>query len=134
MKTETLEYRDGEVNLRGFLAFDDEKSGKRPGVLVMPEAFGLGAQAKRRAQMLSDMGYVALGGDPYGDGLELDNLQDAVTRATAIFADPTLPVRLVDELSAECRLRGLGSYRPLIGTALPARTGASSAKGVEYRP
>jgi dienelactone hydrolase len=88
MKTETLEYRDGDVNLRGFLAFDEQKSGKRPGVLVMPEAFGLGAQAKRRAQMLADMGYVALGGDPYGDGLELDNLQDAVTRATAIFADP----------------------------------------------
>jgi len=88
MKTETLEYRDGDVNLRGFLAFDDQKSGKRPGVLVMPEAFGLGAQAKRRAQMLADMGYVALGGDPHGDGLELDNLQDAVTRATAIFADP----------------------------------------------
>src|SRR6185437_17099251 len=58
----------------------------------------------------------------------------AVQVGTAIFADPTLPVRLVDELSAECRLRGLDSYRSLIGTALPARTGVSSAKGVEYRP
>ncbi len=58
----------------------------------------------------------------------------AVQVGTAIFADPTLPVRLVDELSAECRLRGLDSHLSLIGTALPARTGASSAKGVEYRP
>jgi dihydroorotate dehydrogenase (NAD+) catalytic subunit len=58
----------------------------------------------------------------------------AVQVGTAIFADPTLPVRLIDELSAECSLRGLDSYRPLIGTALPARTGPSSAKGVEYRP
>jgi dihydroorotate dehydrogenase (NAD+) catalytic subunit len=58
----------------------------------------------------------------------------AVQVGTAIFADPTLPVRLIDELAAECRLRGLDSYRPLIGTALPARTSASSAKGVEYRP
>ena len=58
----------------------------------------------------------------------------AVQVGTAIFADPTLPVRLIDELAAECGLRGLESYRPLIGTALPARTGASSAKGVEYRP
>ncbi len=30
--------------------------------------------------------------------------------------------------------RGLDSYRPLIGTALPKRTGAPSAKGAEYRP
>jgi dihydroorotate dehydrogenase (NAD+) catalytic subunit len=58
----------------------------------------------------------------------------AVQVGTAIFADPELPVRLADELRAECLRRGLESYRPLIGTALPRRAGASSAKGVEYRP
>ncbi len=58
----------------------------------------------------------------------------AVQVGTAIFADPTLPVRLVDELSGDCRRLGLNSYRPLIGTALPRKTGAPSAKGVEYRP
>jgi dihydroorotate dehydrogenase len=58
----------------------------------------------------------------------------AVQVGTAIFADPTLPVRLVDELAGECRRRGLGSYRDLIGTALPRKPGAPSSKGVEYRP
>jgi dihydroorotate dehydrogenase (NAD+) catalytic subunit len=58
----------------------------------------------------------------------------AVQVGTAIFADPTLPVRLVDELTADCRRRGLTSYRDLIGTALPRRPSAPSAKGVEYRP
>jgi dihydroorotate dehydrogenase (NAD+) catalytic subunit len=58
----------------------------------------------------------------------------AVQVGTAIFADPTLPVRLVDDLAAECAGRGIPSYRELIGTALPRRTGASSANGVEYRP
>jgi dihydroorotate dehydrogenase (NAD+) catalytic subunit len=59
----------------------------------------------------------------------------AVQVGTAIFADPGLPVRLVDELAAECAGRGLGSYRELVGTALPAgRASAASAKGVEYRP
>jgi dihydroorotate dehydrogenase (NAD+) catalytic subunit len=58
----------------------------------------------------------------------------AVQVGTAIFADPTLPVRLVDELAGECRHRGLTSYRPLIGAALPARAGVPSARGVEYRP
>jgi hypothetical protein len=53
---------------------------------------------------------------------------------TAIFADSTLPVRLVDELAAECRRRGLTRYAPLIGTALPKRAAAPSSKGVEYRP
>lgn len=58
----------------------------------------------------------------------------AVQVGTAIFADPTLPVRLVDELMLECGHRGLGTYRDLIGTALPRKAGPPSAKGVEYRP
>jgi dihydroorotate dehydrogenase (NAD+) catalytic subunit len=58
----------------------------------------------------------------------------AVQVGTAIFADPTLPVRLVDELAGECGRLGLASYRELIGTALPAKAGLPSAKGVEYRP
>jgi dihydroorotate dehydrogenase (NAD+) catalytic subunit len=58
----------------------------------------------------------------------------AVQVGTAIFADPTLPVRLVDELEGECRRRGLTSHRDLVGTALPRKSSASSAKGVEYRP
>ena len=58
----------------------------------------------------------------------------AVQIGTAIFADPALPVRLVDELDEECRRRGLASYAELIGTALPRKPGAPSSKGVEYRP
>jgi dihydroorotate dehydrogenase (NAD+) catalytic subunit len=58
----------------------------------------------------------------------------AVQVGTAIFADPTLPVRLVDELGRECRRVGVSSHRDLVGTALPGRPGAPSSKGVEYRP
>ena len=58
----------------------------------------------------------------------------AVQVGTAIFADPTLPVRLVDELAAECRRVGVRTHLELVGTALPKRAGAPSAKGVEYRP
>ena len=58
----------------------------------------------------------------------------AVQVGTAIFADPTLPVRLIDELAGECLARGLSSYQPLVGAALPPRPDAPSAKGVEYRP
>jgi dihydroorotate dehydrogenase (NAD+) catalytic subunit len=58
----------------------------------------------------------------------------AVQVGTAIFADPLLPVRLVDELAAECGRRGMNSYTDLIGTALPKKAGQPSSKGVEYRP
>jgi dihydroorotate dehydrogenase (NAD+) catalytic subunit len=58
----------------------------------------------------------------------------AVQVGTAIFADPTLPVRLVDELAEECARRAFSSYADLVGTALPKRGSTSSAKGAEYRP
>jgi len=58
----------------------------------------------------------------------------AIQVGTAIFADPTLPVRLVDELATECRRLGVPSHRDLVGTALPKRAAPPSVKGVEYRP
>src|SRR3989442_12986084 len=88
MKTESIEYQDGTVTLRGFLAYDDRKSGKRPGVLVMPEAFGLGTQAKERAERLAALGYVALAGDPYGNGFEANDLQERIKRAGGLREIP----------------------------------------------
>ncbi len=87
MKTETVEYNDAEVKLRGYLAYDEKQSGKRPGILVMPEALGLGAHAKQRADRLAQLGYVALAGDPYGNGLEVATVAEAMQHATALFAD-----------------------------------------------
>jgi len=87
MKTESIEYQDGEVTLRGFLAYDDTKSGRCPGILVMPGGFGLGANAKQRAEMLAGLGYVALAGDPYGNGLEINDLQEVMKYVGALRAD-----------------------------------------------
>jgi dienelactone hydrolase len=88
MKTESIEYRDGDVTLKGYVAFDDQSSHKRPGILVMPEAFGLGANAKERANRLAALGYVALAADPYGNGLEVTDLQEAIKHASALREDP----------------------------------------------
>ena len=85
MKTETIQYQDGDVTLVGYVAYDDSKPGKRPGVLVMPEAFGLGDHAKRKAERLAELGYVALAGDPYGNGAQAADLPGAMKLATPLF-------------------------------------------------
>jgi dienelactone hydrolase len=89
MRAESLEYKDGDVTLKGFVALDDQSDHKRPGILVMPEAFGLGKQAKDRALRLASLGYAALAGDPYGNGLEVSDLQEAIQHAGAIREDNT---------------------------------------------
>jgi len=67
MKTQTLDYKHEGTTCRGYLATPDG-SAKRPGVLVFHEAPGLDEHAKKRAGMLAELGYVALGVDMYGDG------------------------------------------------------------------
>jgi len=68
IRTETVEYKDGDVTLKGYLAYDDAGSAQRPGILVVHEWWGLNDYAKQRAQQLAALGYVAFAADMYGDG------------------------------------------------------------------
>jgi dienelactone hydrolase len=68
IKTQTVEYKDGDQTLKGFLAYDDAAEGKRPGVVVVPEWWGLNDYPKSRAEQLARLGYVAFAADIYGDG------------------------------------------------------------------
>ena len=105
------------------------------GPAIKPVALRIGYEG---AQVV-DIPIIAIGGVA-----ELADVLDylavgaiAVQVGTVLFADPTLPVRLIDELADECRRLGLSSYLPLVGTALPTRSSpqsAPSSKGVEYRP
>lgn len=67
MQQEAVNYRDGDVELKGYMYWDDAFSGKRPGVLVAHEWWGLNDYAKLRAEMLAETGYVAFAADMYGD-------------------------------------------------------------------
>jgi dienelactone hydrolase len=68
IKTQTVEYKDGDTALKGYLAYDDAVEGKRPGVVVVPEWWGLNDYVKSRAEQLAKLGYVAFAADIYGDG------------------------------------------------------------------
>ncbi len=64
----TIPYNHGEVALEGVLAWDDAIKGKRPGILVVHEWWGLNEYARTRAEQLAALGYVAVAVDMYGKG------------------------------------------------------------------
>ena len=68
VQTTTIPYNHGEVALEGVLAWDDAKEGKRPGILVVHEWWGLNEYARTRAEQLAALGYVAVAVDMYGKG------------------------------------------------------------------
>lgn len=86
----TVEYVADGVKMKGYLAYDDAIKGKRPGVLVVHEWWGLNDYAKKRANMLAEAGYVALAVDMYGDGKTADNPKDAGALAGAVNKNPPL--------------------------------------------
>jgi dienelactone hydrolase len=65
MSTRDLNYQADGLSMDSQL-FLEPASGKRPGVLVFPEAFGLGEHAIEKAKRLSGLGYVALASDLHG--------------------------------------------------------------------
>ena len=65
---ETVEYRDGEAELRGLLVWGED-GGKRPGVLVVHGGAGLDDHARGRARQLAELGLVVFACDMYGEGV-----------------------------------------------------------------
>lgn len=87
MHHETLTYQADGMTMRSQLFFEPA-SGPRAGVLVFPEAFGLGEHAISRAERLAALGYVALACDLHGEGRVVDDLQEALGLLQPLFADP----------------------------------------------
>jgi dienelactone hydrolase len=77
MRTETVEYKHGDVVLEGYLAYDDSVAGKRPGVLVVHEWWGINPYIKRRVEQLAKLGYVAFAADIYGKGARASTPEEA---------------------------------------------------------
>jgi len=64
----TVEYSAQGTVMKGYLAYDENVKGKRAGVVVVPEWWGLNDYVRRRARMLAELGYTALAVDMYGEG------------------------------------------------------------------
>lgn len=64
--TKEIDYKDGKVELRGTLAYDDAVSSPRPGVVLFPEWWGYNDYIKRRAREMAEQGYIAFAADMYG--------------------------------------------------------------------
>ncbi|MCW7488030.1 dienelactone hydrolase family protein [Leptospira meyeri] len=64
-----VEYKLDGKTYEGYLAVDSSITGKRPGILVIHEWWGLNDYPKQRAKQLADLGYVAFVMDVYGKGI-----------------------------------------------------------------
>ena len=116
IKLEPVEYKQGGVSFRGQIAYDDAAKDKRPGVIVVHEWWGLNDFAKRAAESVAQLGYVALAVDMYGKGKVTKNPQEAGAWAGQVRGTPLmreraragLEVLAKNELADPKRLAAMG--------------------------
>src|SRR5215813_4814187 len=87
MKTTNLDYRDGATNLTGVLVGDDARAGRRPGVVLFPDARGIGDHALECAGRLAMLGFVVLVADLYGGGTTARDIPHARELMSALRVD-----------------------------------------------
>jgi dienelactone hydrolase len=88
VKTQEIEYKQGDTVLQGFLAYDDAAKGKRPGVLVVHEWWGQNDHARNAATKLAKAGYVGFALDMFGKGKVTTHPEDAKAFVAEATKDP----------------------------------------------
>jgi dienelactone hydrolase len=77
IKEEQVTYQDGQTTMKGFVVYDDAVQGKRPGIIMVHEWWGITKHMHTEAQKFAQQGYTAFIADMYGDGKTGDNPKDA---------------------------------------------------------
>ena len=85
--TETVTYRaNGEEHV-GLIARDAKAQGRRPGILLVHEWWGLNSYARKRAEQLAGLGYVVMAVDMYGGGRTAEHPKEAGAFSSAVMSD-----------------------------------------------
>lgn len=87
IRSEVIDYQIDGQPFQGYLSYDDAIKSKRPGVLVVHEWWGHNDYARKRADMLAELGYTAFALDMYGAGKLADHPDDAKKFMQATLAD-----------------------------------------------
>lgn len=107
--TENVSYDHAGVKLAGYLAYDDAKTSRQPspGILIVPEWWGVNDYVKGRAEKIAALGYVAFVADMYGDGVSTTDPKKAGELASAFYGKPLMAERAragLDRLLSEKRV------------------------------
>src|SRR5262245_31610294 len=88
IREEPVTYKDGATEMKGFIVYDDAVSGKRPGIVLVHEWWGITKHVHGEATKFAQQGYTAFIADMYGDGKIADNPTDANALSGGVMKDP----------------------------------------------
>lgn len=74
---EEISYNSDTTEMNGYIAYNETDTSQRPGILVVHEWWGHNDYVRERADMLAELGFVALAVDMYGEGKQARHPSDA---------------------------------------------------------
>lgn len=90
IQSEAVNYMADTATLNGFVAYDANKTGVRPVVLIVHEWWGLNDYVKNRAKQLAGLGYLAMAVDMYGNGKNASGPEEAGKLSGQFYQNPAL--------------------------------------------
>jgi dienelactone hydrolase len=90
IKTQWVDYKQGDAALRGYLAYEDSLSGKRPGILLIHRYDGMSDLTLENARMYAQQGYVVFAADIYGRDVHLKTIPEFQAQASIYDKDRPL--------------------------------------------
>jgi dienelactone hydrolase len=88
--TRSVEYKHGDVVLKGMLSYDPLLKSIRPGILVIPDQWGLSPFIIERAEEFAKLGYIVFAADMYGDSLVVKDKKKAKKLTEPFYEDRLL--------------------------------------------
>lgn len=89
LHSEQLTYFNKDKKHTGTLIFDESLKGKRPGILIAPEWWGITEHELEAARRLAGQGYTVLVMDLYGEAIKTDDITQANKLMKAAQSDGT---------------------------------------------
>jgi dienelactone hydrolase len=96
LKEEVVNYKVDSLTMNSYVVYDENIEGKRPAVLVVHEWWGLNDYVKRRARELSELGYIAIAVDMYGNGRMGNDPGAAEKLAMPFYLNPQMAKKHFD--------------------------------------
>lgn len=98
-----VEWTDGGTRFHSVLVYDDAGAAKRPGLVMVPNWYGVNDQAVRKAEMIAGTQYVILLTDMYGQGVRPKNAGEAKSAVQPLYTDRALMRRRINLALAQLK-------------------------------